>query len=78
VPSLVWQTVRPLRRVMRTTGVLFVQIGHDLHALLERNGIVFVLAGRRLNDEIRLTRNVASARGRTRGVSGCWESGVIV
>ena len=39
-----------------------IQIGHQLDALLEGDGIVFVLAGRGLTDEIPLDRDVADLR----------------
>ena len=58
MPSLVWQTVRPLRWVMRAIGAVLFRLGHDLDALLKGEAVVFVLAVRGLEDELALTGNV--------------------
>jgi hypothetical protein len=47
---------------MRGNGRAVVQIGHQLDALLEGEGVMFVLAGRGLLDQFRLTWDVAELR----------------
>src|SRR5271157_1979068 len=56
-----------------------VQIGHQLDALLEGDGVVFVLAGRGLTDEFRLTWDVAELReGGDEDRLGGGRNGVVV
>ena len=56
-----------------------VQIGHQLNALLVGDGVVFVLAGRGLTDEFRLTRDVPELReGGDEDCLGGGRDGVVV
>ena len=56
-----------------------VQIGHQLDALLVSDGVVFVLAGRGLTDECRLTGDVAELReGGDENRLGSGRNGVVV
>jgi hypothetical protein len=56
-----------------------VQIGHQLDALLEGDGVVFFLAGRGLPDQFRLTWDVAELREcGDEDRLGCRRNGIIV
>ena len=56
-----------------------VQIGRQLDALLVSDGVVFVLAGRGLTDECRLTGDVAELReGGDEDRLGSGRNGVVI